>query len=146
MRKRTVTRTWIAGLIVIAVGLIAAAVGGALIAGLGGTWSGPTSKPIFTPSYDSFFWGMVALCASGGLVMVVGALIQLVAWIGALVNTARAQDKTWFILLLVLGLVGLQFIMMIVYLVAGPDVPESPRAYTPPYAPPAPPPAAPRPI
>ncbi|MFI5286859.1 MAG: hypothetical protein ACHQ4F_11130 [Candidatus Dormibacteria bacterium] len=56
-----------------------------------------------------------------------------------MINTARSRDKTWFVLLLVLGVLGFQFIMMIVYLIAGPDV----QGLQPPsmaYPPPAPPP------
>jgi hypothetical protein len=45
---------------------------------------------------------------------------------GALVNTYRLQDKTWFAVLLAGGLLGLAFGLlgfaaMVAYLVAGPD-------------------------
>jgi hypothetical protein len=50
-----------------------------------------------------------------------GALAALVAWIGALLNTAQLADKTWFVVLLVLGLVSFGFIAMIAYVLAGPD-------------------------
>ena len=43
------------------------------------------------------------------------------AWIGAVVNTSRLEDKTWFVVLLVLGLLSFGFIAMLVYILAGPD-------------------------
>jgi len=50
-----------------------------------------------------------------------GPLAQFIAWIGAVLNTSRLDDKTWFIVLLVLGLFSFGFIAMLVYLFAGPD-------------------------
>src|SRR6202008_1825334 len=57
----------------------------------------------------------------GGLGIVGGAIGQFVAWIGAVINTSKLEDKTWFILLLVLGLLSFGFIAMPVYVLAGPD-------------------------
>ncbi|MBO0685134.1 MAG: hypothetical protein J2P45_18435, partial [Candidatus Dormibacteraeota bacterium] len=57
-----------------------------------------------------------------------GLVAQLVALIGALVNTYALPDKAWFVILLVggvLGVVGVflaPFAVMIAYLIAGPDV------------------------
>jgi hypothetical protein len=50
-----------------------------------------------------------------------GAIAGLVAWIGALINTAQLADKAWFVLLLVLGLLSFGFIAMVAYVIAGPD-------------------------
>jgi hypothetical protein len=44
-----------------------------------------------------------------------------VAWIGAVLNTAHLPDKTWFVVLLVVGLLGFVFIATIAYMIAGPD-------------------------
>ena len=55
------------------------------------------------------------------LAIIGGSLGQFVAWIGAVVNTARLDDKTWFVVLLVLGLLSFGFIAMLVYVLAGPD-------------------------
>jgi hypothetical protein len=44
-----------------------------------------------------------------------------VSWIGALVNTAQLVDKTWFIVILVLGLFSFGLVAMIAYVIAGPD-------------------------
>jgi hypothetical protein len=64
---------------------------------------------------------MAGLAIVGILAIIGGALAQFVAWIGAVLNTSRLDDKTWFIVLLVLGLLSFGFIAMIVYLIAGPD-------------------------
>jgi uncharacterized membrane protein len=53
--------------------------------------------------------------------MIGGFIGGLVSWIGALLNTAELQDKTWFVLLLVLGLLSFGLMAMIAYLIAGPD-------------------------
>jgi len=64
---------------------------------------------------------MAGLGVVGVLAVLGGALGQFVAWIGAVLDTSRLDDKTWFIVLLVLGLLSFGFIAMLVYLVAGPD-------------------------
>ena len=66
-------------------------------------------------------WTSLALAVIGGLAVLGGFIGGLVAWIGALVNTAELEDKTWFIILLVLGLLSFGFIAMIAYIIAGPD-------------------------
>jgi len=68
-----------------------------------------------------FAWTMVALAIVALLAIVGGAFAGLVSWIGALINTAQLDDKTWFILLLVLGLLSFGFFAMIAYVIAGPD-------------------------
>ena len=54
----------------------------------------------------------------------------LVSWIGALLNTWRLESKTWFAVLLLLGIFNLGFFAMIAYLIAGPDgkIGTGPRA------------------
>ena len=68
-----------------------------------------------------FGWSMIGVAAFTVLVMVLAALAQLIAWVAAVVDTAELPDKTWFIVLLVTGLVGVGFVAMIAYAVAGPD-------------------------
>jgi hypothetical protein len=139
MSKATVTRLWVGGLIASAAGIAVALAGTGFMLTLAGTWSGPRSSAQFTPSYAPLFWGMVGMIAAGGLVVLAGGIVQFAAWIGALVNTARAPDKVWFVLLLVLGILGFGLPMMIVYLVGGPDVPARIPTAPPSYWPPAPP-------
>ena len=81
---------------------------------------------------STFTWSMAGLAVVGILAVIGGALAQFIAWIGAVLNTSRLEDKTWFIVLLVLGLLSFGFIAMIVYLVAGPDgTRESPKQTNP---------------
>ena len=44
--------------------------------------------------------------AIGWLIALAGGIVQIAAWIGALVNTNTLQDKTWFIVLLVGEILG----------------------------------------
>jgi hypothetical protein len=66
-------------------------------------------------------WSMVAVASLAILVMAAAGVTQLIAWIGAVLNTAKLEDKTWFIVLLLLGLVSFGFVAMVVYVIAGPD-------------------------
>jgi hypothetical protein len=68
-----------------------------------------------------FVWAMVGLGLVAMLAMIGGFIGGLVSWIGALLNTAQVEDKTWFILLLVLGLLSFGVMAMIAYVIAGPD-------------------------
>src|ERR1700693_5137801 len=128
MSKSTITRTWLAGLVALAVGLIVAAFSIGLMLGYGGTFTAAPSGNgyDFVPSFGPFFWTMVGLMIAGFSLTAVGGLVQLARWVGALVNTYRLEDKTWFALVLVGGLLGLAFGLlgfaaMVAYLIAGPD-------------------------
>jgi hypothetical protein len=56
---------------------------------------------------------LLALAVAGG-VAIVGAMIGgLVSWIGALLNTSQLESKTWFLVLLLLGIFA--------YVIVGPD-------------------------
>jgi uncharacterized membrane protein len=117
--KRTVTGVFVGSLLAIFGGLVlmfaaiwAAYANGALI----------MNGPDVTGVQATFFGGtMIALTIIGCVAMIGGAIGQFLAWIGAVLNTARLEDKTWFVVLLVLGLFSFGFIAMIAYLVAGPD-------------------------
>jgi hypothetical protein len=64
-----------------------------------------------------------AVILLSGLLISIGFLLGIIAWIGALVRTARLQQWGWFIVLLLLS--GLA---MLVYIFAGSEtqtVPES---------------------
>jgi hypothetical protein len=119
MTKSTVTKIFIGSLFAIAGGVVLLAAG-LFLAYVNGTFimRGPDVVGIH-PS--AFSWSMAGLGLVGVLAVVGGALAQFLAWIGAVLNTSRLEDKTWFVVLLVLGLLSFGFIAMIVYLVAGPD-------------------------
>ena len=42
----------------------------------------------------------------------VGSVLQLAGWVGALVNTYQLADKTWFVVLLIGGIIGLSFFLV----------------------------------
>jgi H+/Cl- antiporter ClcA len=66
-------------------------------------------------------WAVIGLGIVAALAIIAGLIGGLVSWIGALLNTAQLEDKTWFIVLLVLGLVSFGLVAMIAYVIAGPD-------------------------
>ncbi len=59
--------------------------------------------------------------SSDGIALVFGGIMQLAAWMGALISTMRERRRGWFIALLVLGLLGLEFFAMIAYFLAVPE-------------------------
>ena len=125
MTKPTVIKVFAASLIAIGGGLvlmfaagIAAYANGAFI------MNGPDVVGVQS---SGFGLTLLALAAVGCLVMAAGFVGQFVAWIGAVLNTSRLDDKTWFILLLVLGLLSFGFIPMVVYVLTGPDGTSVPR-------------------
>lgn len=143
MTKSTITRTWIAGLIAIVAGLIVGGLGVGLMLAYGGTYTPAVSGSgyDFVPRLDGFFWTTIGLMVVGFGAALVGGVMQLVAWIGALIGTYALADKTWFVVLLAGGLAGLAFglvgfAVMVAYLIAGPDVTTSQHQQLP-SAPPA---------
>jgi hypothetical protein len=136
MTKSTIAKLWWGGLAGIAAGFIIAAVSVGLMMAFGGTLKPAASGQgyDFVPNFDPFFWWTVAFIVLGSAVAIAGGIIQFVGWIGALVNSWRLPEKTWFVLLLILGLIGhvVGLVMMIVYLLAGPDstklLPAAPAA------------------
>jgi hypothetical protein len=138
MTKSMVTKTWIAGLVVFAVGLVVAGLSVALMLAYGGTFSAAADGNgyDFVPRYDGFFASMVSLIVIGGIAAAIGGLVQLAAWIGSLVNTYRLPDKTWFAVMLAGGVLGfffglLGFAAMVAYVIAGPDGMALPQPQSP---------------
>jgi hypothetical protein len=124
--KRTVTRTFVGSLVALAAGLVLL-VGASSLAYTQGSFimDGPDVVGVrSTP----FGWSMVALAAVAVLTMLGALVAQFVAWIGAVINTARLADKTWFIVLLVLGVLSFGFVAMVIYVAAGPDDPPPAQA------------------
>lgn len=108
--------------IFLAIVAIAVAVGFA-VASSSLLMSGPDVVGVRSP----FAWGIVALAAFACLVLIAASFAQLVAWIGALIETAPLENKTWFIVLLVTGILGLALIPMLVYLLSEPGFGRSAR-------------------
>jgi hypothetical protein len=128
MRKSTITRTWIGGLVVFAAGMIASIVGVALMLGYGGTFTqvAGTNNYSFSPDMSAFFWSMVGVIVLGGVLALIGSIVQLAAWIGGLFNSYLLPSKGWFAVLLAGGVLSfafapLGFAVMLAYVVAAPD-------------------------
>jgi hypothetical protein len=109
------------------VGSVIAVVAGILLA-FGAVWAAYASGVFVMSGPDvigidptPFAWTMVGLAILAALAMLGGFIGGLVSWIGALLNTAELEDKTWFALLLVLGLFSFGLVAMIAYVIAGPD-------------------------
>jgi|SRR5688572_9200376 len=119
MSKATVTKLFIAGLIAVAAGAVvmviavAAAYTSDVFIVEGANVIGVNGSPLA--------FALLAVAAIGGVTIIGGAIAEFVSWIGALLNTSQLQGKTWFLVLLLLGIFNLGFIAMIAYLIAGPD-------------------------
>jgi hypothetical protein len=129
MTKSMITKTWIAGLVVFAGGAVVSIVGVFLMLAYGGTFTQVASNPDnynFTPNLNGFFWTTVALIVTGGVIALIGSVVQLAAWIGALVNSYRLPENSWFLILLIGGLLSfafapIGFAAMVAYVIAAPD-------------------------
>jgi hypothetical protein len=125
MSKRMVTRVFGGSLVALAASLILLLIAGGIAYANGSfVMDGPdivgvTSTPLT--------WSMIALAGLAVLTMFGALIAQFVAWIGAVVNTAQLPDKTWFAVLLVMGLLSFGFIAMVIYIIAGPKDPEPAR-------------------
>ena len=76
-------------------------------------------------------WSALTLGVLAVILVVASAVGGFVSWLGALAATGGRADKSWFIVLLVLGLLSIGFLATLIYLVAGPEdepVPAEPTA------------------
>jgi hypothetical protein len=101
----------VVGFTIAIAGVVAAIANGALVI---------DGSEVVTLNGGPFAWAIAALIVAS-LILVAGTLAAIASWVGALLNTSRLDDKTWFVVLLVLGLASLGWIAMIVYVYAGPD-------------------------
>lgn len=71
-------------------------------------------------------WILLGLGVLAVLALLAAALVQFVAWIGAVLDAARLPNSMLLVVLLVTGLLSFGFVGMIVYLVLAPadDAPE----------------------
>ena len=131
MTKRTITILWLIGVGVTIVGGLLALFSSLALASHIGAFTVNYQYNNYVP--DNTFWALVSFIILGGIAVLGGIVVQFVAWIGAVINTNRLVDKTWFNVLLWVGVAGivLNFIggfgallgwgLMIAYLVGGPD-------------------------
>lgn len=119
MPKHTIVRLFLASVVAaVAATVLLLVAGGLAVANDVFVMRGPDVVGIRP---GTFGWVMVALAVIAVLVLVGAAIAQFVAWLGAVLNTARLEDKTWFVILLVTGLLSFGVLAMIVYVIAGPD-------------------------
>jgi hypothetical protein len=102
MSKETITRLF--------AGALAAATAG-LVLVLAAVWTAVAGDVVPT----------AALAVAAAAALIAAAVAAATSWIGALFNTARLEDRTWFVSLLVLGLLGGGVLAMVAYVFAGPD-------------------------
>ena len=129
MSKSTVTRVFL--------GSVAAVVAGGILA-FAAVWIAYANGAFVMRGPDVIgvqatpvAWTIVGLGGVAALAMIAGFVGGLVSWIGALLNTSQLEDKTWFVLLLVLGLFSFGLVAMIAYVIGGPDGsrPEAQRTH-----------------
>jgi hypothetical protein len=97
MSRATVRKVFVMGLVLWVVGAVLAAL---------------TMKGSQAPSS--------AVYSAGLALVAIGALIELVSWILALISVAILGRWGWFVALLILGVIGLLLIVMIIYSFVGP--------------------------
>jgi hypothetical protein len=116
--KQVITRLFVGALLTLLVGILIV-FGAVLVALADGVISigGPSGVTVRTDALA----GMVMWLFLASIVILAGSVAAIASWIGALLNTARLADKTWFIVLLVLGLASFGWLAMIAYVFAGPD-------------------------
>ena len=131
MTKRNITIWWLSGVGVMIVGGLLALFTALGLASHIGDLTANYQYTNYVP--DGTFWALVSFIVLGGIAVLGGIVTQIVAWIGAVLNTNRLVDKTWYNVLLWLGIAGivlglltgvgalLGWILMIVYLIGGPD-------------------------
>jgi hypothetical protein len=116
MSKSSIARLFAGAIAAVVVGMTIG------IAGVGrrSQWRGRDRAEVVTLNGGSFALAIAALIVAL-LALAAGTLAAIASWVGALLNTSRLDDKTWFVLLLVAGLVSLGWVAMIAYVFAGPD-------------------------
>jgi MFS family permease len=119
MSKSTVTRLFIGSLVAVAAGGVLAIV--AVSLAMANDLFVMAGADIVGVRWSPLAWSLVGLGIVSGLAIAGGMIAGLVSWIGALLNTWRLPSKTWFAVLLLLGIFNVGFLAMVAYLIAGPD-------------------------
>lgn len=97
MSRASVRKVFVTGLVVWIVGAVLAA-----LSTRSGQGSGST------------------LYAAGLILVGIGVVIEVISWIIALISSAVLGRWGWFIVTLILGLIGLLLVIMIIYSLVGP--------------------------
>jgi hypothetical protein len=129
MSKSTVTRLFVGSLLATAGGLVLG-----FIAVLLGYTNGAfvmNGPDVVGVQSTGMAWTVAALVVIGMIAIIGGVIGQFVAWIGAVLETAQQEDKTWFLVLLLLGVLSFGLVAMLAYVIAGPDGATSPAKQRP---------------
>ena len=119
MRKSTVTRIFIGGILAVATG---AAIGvGAFGIAIANNVFVMSGSNIVALRESALAVALLGVGAVSCIAIAGGLVAGFVAWIGALLGTSRAENRAWFLALLLLGIFNFGFVAMIAYIVAGPD-------------------------
>lgn len=119
MTKPVITRLFVGGFVGVIAGLVLGFV--AVLVAYANNVFIVEGQDLTGIHWTPLAWAMLGLFIVAMLGIVAGSFAGLVAWIGALLNTAQLADKAWFVLLLVLGVFSFGFIAMLAYVIAGPD-------------------------
>jgi hypothetical protein len=119
MSKATVTRIFLGGTLAVLAGAVLGVAAVALA----------IANDVFVLSGDDIVglrgsplaWSLLGVGVVAGASMLGGMVAGVVAWIGALLNSAQLESKRWFVALIVLGILSVGFLAMIAWVVAGPD-------------------------
>ncbi len=98
MSRATVRKVFVTGLVLWIVGAVLAALS---------TRSGQSASN--------------SLYVAGLILVGFGGLIEIISWIMALVSSAVLGRWGWFVVTLILGLIGLLLVIMIIYSLIGPS-------------------------
>lgn len=112
-------RAAIARLFFISVSAIGVGIELFFVAGILGSLSSSSANGSLRPTplaYSMVVFAFIATALVAG-----GVLGQFVAWIAAVINTAKLGDKAWFLALVALGLLSFGFAALVAYLIGGPD-------------------------
>ena len=118
MSKTTITRLFEAAIAAVVAGIVIPIV--AVVVGLANGAVALGGSQAVTLNGGTVAW-MIGAFVLSSLVIAAGTLATIAAWIGALLNTSRLEDRTWFVVLLLLGLLSLGWLAMIAYVFTGPD-------------------------
>lgn len=124
MSKSTVTRLFIGGVIAVAAGATLAVT--AILLALANDVFVIVGSDIIDVRSSALAWSLLGIGIVGGIAILSGFAAGLVSWIGAMLNTWQLESRTWFAVLLLLGIFNLGFVAMIAYVIAGPDSATAP--------------------
>ncbi len=104
MTKRTIARTWLAGVIVIMAGGVVSGISAGLWLAQSMDFARPGQLPDIA---GGAFLTSMTFVGLGGILAVGGFALKFVAWVGALLNSSQLAHKTWYHVLLWGGIIGI---------------------------------------